>query len=442
MSNLNFGSTAPSTGGGFSFGNKPTTTTTTTGGGFNFGTPSTTTGTTGTTATTGGTSTTPAFTTAGTQQQQQIPQQINPKTPFKKLPNQFQRQLEAFEKHKNSTREKVQELVKQQENSNELIKLKQYRKKVEKKINAVGLNTEREKEYIETLKSSVLQETKNVEQAQNNFNKIISPYFNSDLNYTSHYFFNTAQKLEQQMQELWKQIEDISQTLSHSEMYQIASSGTVLQETFTSQQQSFLNVAARLAALHEKVNDLREMYIRVYQVKGDPFKEQPRVTSKQKPARVTFTNINQPQTQQQGFSVPVTTNTTTSAPTTGFNFSTSNTSAPTTTSGTTGTGFNFNTGTTTAPTTTGTTTGTSGFNFGTNTAPTTTGQQQLVEIQVLILVLELLLQQLVDLVLVNLALVRLVAFHLARKTNIILLAKNYILSLQYPKVYNYISLRR
>ena len=346
---------------GFSFG-APSTTTTgtttgappttgTTGTGFSFGaTGSTGTSTTAPTTNIGfGTTTAPTTAPGGTTT---TSTEITPKTPFKKLPQPIKDRLKNFEKSKITSREKAREAIKKQENSSDMSKLKRHIQKVEKKISASKVNIERTRDTVDAIKHEVLVESKNVEQAQNSFHKLglrTPPYSNTDPNYSSTYFINTSQKLEQRMQEIWKQIEDISHTLSHSDVYNMPS-GQLLQGTITSQQQAFFNAAARLSVLHEKVNEIKDQYIRIYGVKGDPFKEPAKTT---KPAHnygkssgaslpgISETVVPQQPTTATGFGA--------TQPTTGFGFGTT-TQQPTT-------GFGFGT-TTQQPTTGG-----SGFNF-------------------------------------------------------------------------------
>ncbi|KAG2393405.1 hypothetical protein C9374_006936 [Naegleria lovaniensis] len=370
---------------------QPTTTTGTTTGGFTIPSGTTTTSTNPTTTTTAGTTTggfnfptnpTPGSTsglittTAATTQPGTVDVvNITPKTTFQKLPDQYKKAWQQFEKEKTTNREKAVEIVKQQENANDTQKIKKHIVKIEKKINAAKVNIGRSKDTVETIKHDVLIESKNAEQAQNNFNKLRATYSNIDPNYSSTYFINTAQKLEQRMQEIWKEIEDISQTLSHGDAYQMPF-GQLLQGTIVSQQQAFFNAAARLSILHEKVNELKELYIRAYQIKGDPFKE-PSKTTKPSFNYSKSLNASLPGLNIQPI-IPTTTTTgitTTTAPTTtGFNFgsttatggtggfnlggSTTAATAPTTT-----TGFNFGGGTSSGTTTTTTTTSGTGFNF-------------------------------------------------------------------------------
>ncbi|KAF0983993.1 hypothetical protein FDP41_007908 [Naegleria fowleri] len=372
------GTTAPST---TTTTTQPTTTTAGTTGGFTIPSSTTTTTTTGTNptasttgATTGGFNfgapgSTPGLTTTTTAQPGNVDVvNITPKTTFQKLPDQYKKAWQQFEKEKTTNREKAVEIVKQQENANDTQKIKKHIVKIEKKINASKVNIGRSKDTVETLKHDVLVESKNAEQAQNNFNKLRATYTNIDPNYSSTYFINTAQKLEQRMQEIWKEIEDISQTLSHGDAYQMPF-GQLLQGTIVSQQQAFFNAAARLSVLHEKVNELKELYIRTYQIKGDPFKE-PSKTTKPSFNYSKSLNASLPGLNIQPIISNPTSGVTTTAPTTTTGFSFGNPTTGGTTGGvTTGGGFNFG-GTTTTTTTTAPTT--TGFNFG-GTSTTTSG---------------------------------------------------------------------
>lgn len=176
------------------------------------------------------------------------------------------------------------------------------------------------------------------------------------------------------MQEIWREIEEVSNVLIERGNEQRPGIGInkifdfnllVLQETLKAQQEAFLNLSANFANLHEIANNLRELFISKYvQKEGqDPFREteEKKFVPPKPTTTVTLPGLVETQPQQQtqqaqtiGFNLGST------QPSTGFSF------------GNTGGSFSFNTGSNTGFSF-GDTSSNTGFSFGNTTSNTGSG---------------------------------------------------------------------
>jgi hypothetical protein len=206
----------------------------------------------------------------GVQPQQTAPTQQLEKLTFEKLPEQVQAAMRSLEKHMFEERN-IGDKLSSEENmmKTRLGEIKNKAQSQARLLSTIDHNMKRSIEKVEELKPEVAEEKKYGEQAASNWNKIRNSR-PLEKDYTSIYFQRVSEKLEKQMYELWRQIEDVATTLSRSEQSTI-SSAAMLQDALKAQQETFLNIATNVAALHESADEVREMYRKLF--KEDPFSE-------------------------------------------------------------------------------------------------------------------------------------------------------------------------
>lgn len=341
--------------------------------------------------------------------------QINPKTIFSELPQNIQDQLNSFHENKQMGRLKFEALLKQNQNGLEsdldshmddnesyiLLELEAIELKTEKlsqKLETVKHSMIQEEKIVEDIKLKVSEQVKDVEYAKSTFlglqapsasrnlqtflsqgqninqMNVFSTYFPNQIGTrsTSRYFLRVANQLEERMHELWRNLEDIENTLNTTE--DIIPGPDMLRESLQYQQEAFLRTASALSKIHEDVTLLKETYKNKYIKDGrDPFtKPKPKKTpysfitgAISRTSTLPGITIQEPEVQlgsnTSSFNLGGTVGSGTSS---GFNFGTSST-------GNTSSGFNFGTGASGASTGN---TSTGGFNFGgTGSSSGTTG---------------------------------------------------------------------
>jgi len=286
-----------------------------------------------------------------------------------------------------------------------LNKIAQFTEKLHQRLETVRHSIQTQESTVDKVRLHVSEQVRDAEALKSKFQSIQAPSTASsffgrmsngnglgfDMNRgasgtrsSSGYFTRVAHQLEKRMNTLWRKIEDIENTLNTSEG-ESQPAPEMLQETLQRQQEAFLNVATKVALIHEEASYLRDTYkSRFVKPDGhDPF-QRPKVSKK----GVGYTGMASTASQPTlpGLTLPEV-SATSGAPTAGntgvapggaFNFG--GTSTGGNTGGTSSTGmFNFgNTSTNTgggtssggafnfggSSSTGGTSGGSSGFNFG------------------------------------------------------------------------------
>jgi hypothetical protein len=140
---------------------------------------------------------------------------VTAKTKYIELPETIRQQLDSFEINKKRQKQLAQEAVRKQDGLS-LSELNKRTELLKRKLLSLTYNIDIEKVLVNQLKKQTLEELRNVENAQSNFSKFTSSS-QPQHSYTSLYFQKTAVHLEERMQDLWKQIEDLSVTFTNIE---------------------------------------------------------------------------------------------------------------------------------------------------------------------------------------------------------------------------------